>query len=144
MKSDGANLTIFTLNGENPGYCVIGCISLHYKRSVGDPMHQDGGRHEGIFEKMESGTTVIGENPRGPFAGEAHQGDHNVGVFVDETPVEVCEAKERLNVLDLTGFGPVLDGFHFLSGHGKSSRGKDVPEVLCSIRMELALLGVGI
>src|SRR6266581_4453955 len=107
-------------------------------------MCQDGGRHEGVFEKMESGTTVIRENPRGPFAGEVRQGDHNVGVLVDETLVEVCEAKEQLNVLDLTGFGPVLDGFHFLGGHGKSSWGKDIPKVLHSIHMELALLGIGI
>src|SRR6266581_3588053 len=138
------DLAIFTLNGEDSGYHIIGCISLHDKWSIRDPMCQDGGGREGIFEKTESGTTVVRENPRGPFAGEACQGDHNVGILVDETPVEVCEAKERLDILDLMGFRPVLDGFHFLSGHGKSGWGKDIPEVLHSICMELALLGVGV
>jgi hypothetical protein len=41
---------------------------------------------------------------------------------VDEMPVEVCEAKEQLDILDFMGLRPILDGFNFLGGHDKSGQ----------------------
>jgi hypothetical protein len=107
-------------------------------------MHQNWSGHEGVLEKAEGGTIVIGGNPRGPFTSETCQGDHNVRILMNEVVVKVHEAQEGLNVLDFMGLGPILDGLHFLCGHGKSLWRKAVPEVLCRICVELALLRVGI
>jgi hypothetical protein len=59
-------------------------------------------------------------------------------------PVEVCEAKERLDILDFMGLGPVSDGFNFLGGHGKSGQRKAITEVFHRVRMELTFLRIGI
>ena len=63
---------------------------------------------------------------------------------MDEMPIEVHEAEEGLDVLNLMGLGPILDGFNFLQGHGQSGRREDITEVLHSVGMEFALLRVGV
>jgi hypothetical protein len=62
---------------------------------------------------------------------------------MDEPPIEVRESKEGLDVLDLTGLRPVLDGFDLIRRHRQARRGQDVAEILHSVSMELALLRVG-
>jgi len=39
---------------------------------------------------------------------------------MNETPVEVSEAKEGLDILDFMGLRPILDGFNLLDGHSES------------------------
>ena len=63
---------------------------------------------------------------------------------MDEMLIEVRKAKEGLDVLNLMGLGPILDGFNFLQGHGKSGQGENITEVFHSVGMEFALLRVGI
>ena len=63
---------------------------------------------------------------------------------MDEMPIEVCEAEEGLDVLNLTGLRPILDGLDLLHGHNKSSRRQDISKIFYGVHMEFTLLGVGI
>ena len=62
---------------------------------------------------------------------------------MNEAAVEVHKTKEGLNVLDFTGFGPILDSFDLLHRHRKSGGREDIAQILHSVGMELALQGVG-
>ena len=67
----------------------------------------------------------------------------NLRVLVDEATIKVRKTEEGLNVLNFTGFGPILDSFDLLHRHRKSRGRKVVAQILCSVGMELALQGVG-
>src|SRR4029077_20375091 len=99
------NLLILTADGDDTGYCIVGHIGFNYDRGIRYPMGEDWGGGEGNLEVVECGAAIISENPRNTLAGKPGQQDHNFGVFVDEMPVEVSEAEEGLNILDLTGSG---------------------------------------
>src|SRR6266700_3626967 len=107
MEHDGADLVIFTADGDDAGDRIVGSICFNYDWGIGYPVSEDGGGGEGFLEQVESGAAVVSERPRYTLPGEAGQRNHNVGVLIDESPVEVCESKEGLNVLDLTGLRPV-------------------------------------
>jgi len=57
---------------------------------------------------------LIREVPRGTLAGKTCKWNSDFRVPIDETMVEVGKAKERLNVLDFLGFGPILDNMDFI------------------------------
>src|SRR4029077_11251305 len=106
-------------------------------------MGEDRGGGKGDLEAVECGAAVISESPRNTLSGKPGQWDHDFGVFVDETPVEISEAEEGLDVPDLTGLGPILNGFYLVRGHRKPVRLKDVAEILHSLGVKFAFLRVG-
>ena len=71
------------------------------------------------------------------------EGNHNVGVLMDEVVVEVHKTKEGLNVLNYTRFGPILDSLNLLHRHRESGGREDIAQILHSVSMELALQGIG-
>ncbi|KIO14030.1 hypothetical protein M404DRAFT_121223, partial [Pisolithus tinctorius Marx 270] len=68
----------------------------------------------------------------------------NVRVVINESSVEICEAKERLDVSHLPWLRPVMDCLNLLSGHGETGGRKNITEVLNRVRVKLALLWLGI
>src|SRR6266700_2422375 len=106
-ERDGADLIIFTTNGDDAGDHIVGSVRLNYDWGVRYPVSEDGGGGEGFLEQVESRVAVVSERPWYTLPGEAGQRNHDVGVLIDESPVEVCKSKEGLNVLDLTGLRPV-------------------------------------
>src|SRR6201981_3166475 len=109
IERDQTNLTILTTNGNDTGNGVVRGIDFHNDGVVRQPMSQNGGGSEGIFEALESNVTVIREGPRDSLPGKAGKGNHNLGVLMDEAAVEVRKTEEGLHVLDFTRLGPVLD-----------------------------------
>src|ERR1700693_3985398 len=55
---------------------------------------------------------------------------------MNESAVEVCEAKERLNVLHFAWFWPILNGADFDGVHRKTCWRQNVSEVFNSRRIE--------
>src|ERR1700746_1970856 len=108
-ERDRTNLTILTMNGNDTGNGIVRGIGFHNDGVVRQPMSQNGGGSEGVFEALESNATVIRERPRDSLPSKAGKGNHNLGVLVDEAMVEVCKTEEGLHVLDFTRLGPVLD-----------------------------------
>src|SRR6266581_3934165 len=98
----GANLLIWAADGDDARNCVVGRVGFYDDWGIGNPVHEDQHGGKRIFEMLKGGTALIGEDPRYSLSGESGQGDHNVRVFVDESPVEVSESQEGLDVLHLT------------------------------------------
>src|SRR6266581_7388850 len=128
-ECDGADLVIFTADGDDAGDRIVGSVRFNDDWGVGYPVGKDGGGGEGFLEQIESGVAVVSERPWYTLPGEVGQWNHNVRVLIDESPVEVCESKEGLNVLDLTGLRPVLDSLNLVRRHRQAGRGQYVAKV---------------
>src|ERR1700746_3597905 len=59
MECDRANLTILTTNGNDTGNGIVRGIGFHNDGVVQQPMSQNGGGSEGVFEALESNATVV-------------------------------------------------------------------------------------
>ena len=80
-------------------------------------MGKDGSCREGYFEGAERMPTLLRKVPRGVLSGEPSEGNHDIGIIVNESTVEVGEAQERLDILYPSGLRPVADGLDFVWGH---------------------------
>ncbi|KIO04664.1 hypothetical protein M404DRAFT_142788, partial [Pisolithus tinctorius Marx 270] len=99
---------------------------------------------EGILQAEESRAALLGKVPRSTLLREASEWNDDVGVVINESSVEICEAKERLDVLHLPRLRPVVDCLNLLSGHGETGGRKNITEVLHRVGVKLALLWLGI
>ena len=70
-----------------------------------------------FLEKFESRAAFRGEVPCSTFPCELGKQNCDFRVIMNESPVEVGEAKERLYVFNLSRFQPLLDNLNFLIGH---------------------------
>ncbi|KIN96867.1 hypothetical protein M404DRAFT_162045, partial [Pisolithus tinctorius Marx 270] len=105
---------------------------------------ENGSRAEGILQAEESGVALLGKVPRSTLSHEASEWNDDVGVVINESSVEVCETKERLDVSHLPRLRPVADCLNLLSGHGETGGRKNITKVLDRVRVKLALLWLGI
>ena len=116
------NFAIRSMERNNRSQGIVGGVGFHYERCIRDPMRQNGCGDECFLQCLESGATSVGEHPGCSFTREASEGDCDVGITMDESPVEVGEAKERLDVLNLARRRPVQDYLDLILGHRKSGR----------------------
>ncbi|KIO07408.1 hypothetical protein M404DRAFT_137067 [Pisolithus tinctorius Marx 270] len=107
-------------------------------------MSENRSRAEGILQVEESGVALLGKVPRSTLSHEASEWNDDVGVVINESSVEICETKERLDVLHLPQLRPVADCLNLLSGHGETRGRKNITKVLNGVRVKLALLWLGI
>ncbi|KIO01263.1 hypothetical protein M404DRAFT_150354, partial [Pisolithus tinctorius Marx 270] len=70
--------------------------------------------------------------------------NNDVKVVIHELSVEVCKAKEGLDVLHLLQLRPVMDCLNLLSRHGETGGRENITEVLDEVGVELTLLQLGI
>ncbi|KIO01521.1 hypothetical protein M404DRAFT_149767 [Pisolithus tinctorius Marx 270] len=99
---------------------------------------------EGILQAEESGAALLGKVPRSTLSREASERNDDVGVVINESSIEICETKERLDVSHLLQLRPVVDCLNLLSGHGETGGRKNITEVLDRVGVKLALLRLGI
>ena len=48
------------------------------------------------------------------------------GVFQNKTLIEIGEAQERLDIFDLSGFGPILNDLDLVGGHSEATQREDI------------------
>src|SRR5882757_8906315 len=77
VESDGAELIIRTLDRENTSDGIVGGISLNDNGHIRHPVRKHRSSGEGGFESGESLPTIISEVPRGIFASEMSEGNHD-------------------------------------------------------------------
>ena len=130
IESDWADFTIGTRGGKDTGNCVVGGVGFDNEGRIGLIMGKDGSCHEGYFEGIERMPTLLGKVPRGVLSGEPSEGDHDVGVIINEPTIEIGEAQKGLDILYPSGLRPVADGLDFVLGHHQSRGCEAVPEVL--------------
>ena len=130
IESNQPDFTIRTCGGKDTGNCVVGGVGFDDKGRIGLIVGKDGSCREGYFEGVERTPTLLRKVPRGVLSGETREGNHNVGVIINESTVEVGEAPKGLDILYPSGLRPVADGLDFVLGHHQSRGCKTVPEVL--------------
>src|SRR5882672_9192711 len=86
---------------------------------------------------------LIGKVPRGTLAGKMREWNGDFGISVNKTTIEVGETEEGLNVLDFSGFRPILDYLDFVLGHGEAFRRQHISEVFSGSDVELAFVCMG-
>ncbi|KIO14597.1 hypothetical protein M404DRAFT_119511 [Pisolithus tinctorius Marx 270] len=107
-------------------------------------MSENGSGAEGILQAEESGAALLGKVPRSTLSREASEWNDDVGVVINESSIEICETKERLDVSHLPRLRPVADCLNLLSGHGETGGRKNITKVLDGVGVKLALLWLGI
>ena len=100
-------------------------------------------RDEGLLQGVEGPLAPRIENKRNTLAGQTSERNDDVGIVRNEAPIKVSEPEEGLNVLDLPRFGPTFNYLNLGGVHFESLGQEDVPKILDSIFMELALFGLG-
>ncbi|KIO01585.1 hypothetical protein M404DRAFT_149669 [Pisolithus tinctorius Marx 270] len=144
VESDWAEFTIRAGDRQNASNDIVGGISFYCKWSIRDPVSENRSRVEGILQAEESGAALLGKVPRSTLSCEASEWNNDVGVVINELSVEICETKERLDVLHLPQLRPVMDCLNLLSRHGETRGRKNITEVLDGVGVKLALLRLGI
>src|SRR5882672_1635292 len=86
---------------------------------------------------------LMGKVPRGTLAGKMRERNSDFGISVNEMTVKVGEPEEGLNVLDFSGFRPILDYLDFVLGHGEAFGRQHISEVFAGSDMELAFVCTG-
>ncbi|KAG6893244.1 hypothetical protein C0992_010751, partial [Termitomyces sp. T32_za158] len=87
-------------------------VAFEYDGEFRVEVPEDRGNGEGFLEKFEDALTLTVPVPQDLLSGEAGQGLRDAGVIVNESSVEVGEAQERLNLLDIPGTRPVEDSIN--------------------------------
>ncbi|KIN95104.1 hypothetical protein M404DRAFT_166753 [Pisolithus tinctorius Marx 270] len=144
VESDWVEFTIRAGDRQNASNGIVGGIGFHCKRSVRNPVSENRSGAEGILQVEESGAALLGKVPRSTLSHEASEQNDNVGVVINESSVEICESKERLDVSHLPRLRPVADCLNLLSRHGETRGRKNITEVLDGVGVKLALLRLGI
>jgi hypothetical protein len=80
-------------------------------------MCEDRSSSKGFLESLESSSTLVIEIPDGLLLSKSRQRNNNVGVIENITPVKISKAKEGLNILDFSGFGPIENDSDFFGIH---------------------------
>src|SRR5882672_864234 len=86
---------------------------------------------------------LIRKVPRGTLAGKMHERNGDFGISINEMTVKVGETEEGFNVLDFSGFWPILDYLDFVLGHGEAFGRQHISEVFAGSDMELAFVCMG-
>ena len=139
MESDRVKFAVQIVHGKNGRESVSRSVSFHDQRLVGNPVHEDWSGSERFLEKFESGVAFQREVPCSTFPCEC-----DFRVIMNESPVEVGEAKEGLYVFNLPRFRPLLDNLNFFLGHCQAKVRQDVSEELNGISVLFAFIRFGV
>src|SRR5882724_9599605 len=86
---------------------------------------------------------LIGKVPCGTLAGKTHEWNGNFRISENESSVEVGKTKERLNIFDLSGFGPILDYLDFVRCHGEAFGRQHISEVFAGSDVKFTFVCMG-
>ena len=117
MESNKVKFAVRIVHGKNGRESVVRSVSFHDQRLVGNPVREDWSGSERFLEKFESGVAFRREVPCSTFPCEPSKRNCDFRVIMNESPIEVGEAKEGLYVFNLPRFRPFLDNLNFIVSH---------------------------
>ncbi|KIO02646.1 hypothetical protein M404DRAFT_147633 [Pisolithus tinctorius Marx 270] len=144
VESDWVEFTIRAGDEQNTSNGIVRGVGFHCKWSIRDPVSENRSGAEGILQAEETRAALLRKVPRSTLSHLASEWNDNVGVVVNESSVEICKAKERLDVSHLLQLRPVTDCLNLLSRHGETRGRKNITKVLDRVRVKLTLLWLGI
>src|SRR5882672_1844908 len=86
---------------------------------------------------------LIGKVPWGTLAGKTCEWNGDFRISINEMTVKVGETEEGLNVLDFSGFRPILDYLDFVLGHGEAFGRQHISEVFAGSDVEFTFVCTG-
>src|SRR5882724_10748594 len=107
-------------------------------------MCQDGGLGEGSLEGFEHLGVVRAPSEWGVLAGEANQGNDDVGEPNNESAIEVSKPQECLDCLEISWGQPDADSVSLGRVHGDASGSDHKTQELNFLHVEQALLRFGV
>ena len=127
LEEDGAGRMFRGVHGNGEGGGEVGKV-------------KDGFGEEEMFEGIKGGLARRGSVPGEVLLGEVKERASDVGVIGDESPVEIGETKERVNVFYLSWCGPICDAIEFDGVHGQLAGFYDHAKVFYLVGGEFAFL----
>src|SRR5882724_10382107 len=107
-------------------------------------MSQDGGLGEGRLQGSECLSMVRAPSKQGVFAGEANQGNDDVGEPDNESAIEIGESQEHLDCLKISRGQPGADSVGLGGVHGDASGSNHKAQELNVLHVEQTLFGFGV
>ena len=86
--------SVFEANGDDGSESVVGGVRLNDNRNVWDPLGQCQSGGEGLLEGVEGFLALFGPDPRSDLAGEASEGDHDIGVERNEAMIKIGKSQK--------------------------------------------------
>ena len=106
-------------------------------------MSKDRSRTETSLEGLKGCVGISSPPKLDVLLQQAGQGDGDMGVVLDKSPIKVCKAKEHLNIMLGLGDWPRSDTVDLFGVHVNASLGNNVSKEFHLGGMELALLQLG-
>src|SRR5882724_517277 len=127
--------------GDDCGNHIVRSISFNNNGIIRVKMCQDGGLGEGSLEGFKCLGVVRAPSEWGVLAGEANQGNDDVGEPNNESTIEVGEPQEHLDCLEISQGWPDADSIGLGRVHGDASGSDHEAQELNLLCVEQALLG---
>src|SRR5882724_3978840 len=86
---------------------------------------------------------LIGKVPYGTLAGKMREWNSDFGISKNESLVKIGKTKERLNIFDFSGFGPILNYLDFVRRHGEAFRRQHISEIFTGSDVKFAFVCMG-
>ena len=122
MKCYRVYFSIWKCDWEDCPNGIIRGISFESDLSIRYPMGKDRSRKKSSFESVKGVLPFIIKIPFIALASKASKRNDYIRVVVDKVMIEIGKAKKFLNVIDHSGFGPVLYSLNFGWIHGEAFR----------------------
>jgi hypothetical protein len=126
--------------GQNGCNCIVRGVRFDNDRGVQGPVRRDGSGGEGSLEFLEGCTTLVRELLRSSLSSKTSEWQDNSRVIMNKLAVEVREAQEGLDIVDFSGFRPVLNHGNFGWVHGQAFRREDEAKVFHRVCVELTFV----
>src|SRR5882724_9540798 len=86
---------------------------------------------------------LISKVPYGTLVGKTREWNGDFRISENESSVKIAETKERLNIFDFSGFGPILNYLDFVRRHGEAFRRQHISEVFAGSDVKFAFVCTG-
>ena len=86
--------SILEAYGDDGSESIVRSVSLNDNRNVWDPLGQCQSGGEGLLEGVEGFLALFGPDPRSDLAGEASEGDHDIGVERNEAMIKIGKSQK--------------------------------------------------
>ena len=124
VKTYGMDLAIRRNGGNNTCKGIVWGVGFD-EWSIRQPMCEDWSLGKSLLEGVKHGISLGIPVPRYVFAGEASMGHNDVRIVENETSIEVGEAKEGLNLLEILRSWPLENSVNFGLRHGDGVGGNN-------------------
>src|SRR5882724_6555283 len=86
---------------------------------------------------------LISKVPYGTLVGKTCEWNGDFRISENESSVKIGETKERLDVFDFPGFGPILDYLDFVRRHGEAFGRQHISQVFAGSDVEFTFVCTG-